>query len=119
MGASYYLLLGARQIVNLPSTFSNEIFRIIGITALLFLISKIQMSPKKTKVAIALGRRSFCLYAFHYPVLLVFNYFLAPETLIQFAVYCLLSSVSAAVVSELAFRLIDRRSIEASQHRRR
>jgi peptidoglycan/LPS O-acetylase OafA/YrhL len=75
------------------------------------------VKPKRVNIAIALGKRSFCLYAFHYPVLLVFNYFLDPSTVGQFVLYCVLSIASTAIVSELSFRLLDLPSISASQRR--
>jgi len=116
-GTIYYLILGASQISALPNNFAGEIYSMVGCALLLILFSRFHVKPKRVKIAIALGKRSFCLYAFHYPVLLVFNYFLDPSTVGQFALYCVLSIASTAIVSELSFRLLDLPSISASQRR--
>lgn len=114
----YYLLFGARQIKILPNTLTGDICITFGMFLFLFLLSRVQINQKITKVAIALGRRSFCLYAFHYPILLVFNYFLAPSTGSQFALYCALSIASTCIASELGYRLIDIPSTAAAQRRK-
>lgn len=116
-GTSYYLFIGANQISALPNTFAGEIYSMLGCAFLLILLPRTYVKPKHAKIAIALGKRSFCLYAFHYPVLLVLNYFLDPSTVGQLAFYCVLSIASTAIVSELSFRLLDLPSISASQRR--
>ena len=113
----YYFLIGARQIKILPNTFIGDICIILGMFLFLFLLSHFHINPNLSKMAIALGKRSFCLYAFHYPILLVFDYFLDPFTNVQFALYCVLSITSTCIATELGYRLIDIPSTAAAQRR--
>ncbi len=115
----YYLLIGARQIKILPNTLIGDICLILGMFLFLFLLSRFQINTNLSKLVIALGKRSFCLYAFHYPILLVLNYFLAPTTGTQFALYCALAIASTCIATELSFRLIDIPSTSAAQRRNR
>ncbi len=113
----YYLLVGARQIKILPDTFIGEIWIAVGMFLFLFLLSRFQINPNLSKLAIALGKRSFCFYAFHYPILLVFNYFLAPSTGTRFTLYCALSIAATCIATELSYRLIDIPSTAAARRR--
>ena len=113
----YYLLIGAGQIKIWPNTLIGDVCLILGMFLFLFLLSRFQINPNLSKLAIALGKRSFCLYAFHYPVLLVFNYFLSPSTGTQFALYSGLSIASTCIATELGYRLIDIPSTAAAQRR--
>jgi len=102
---------GAREIAKLSNIIISDLVRLLVIGFLLFIVSRVILTPQLSRFAIALGKRSFCLYAFHYPVLLFFNYFLDPTTVSQIFVYCALSVVCTAFVTEICFRLIDSPSI--------
>mgnify|MGYP000054668028 CR=1 FL=1 len=110
-GIFYYVFTGARAIVEPSEAIEGNLVKMLGIGCLLFVVSRISLNLHLSRISIALGKRSFCFYAFHYPVLLFFNYFLDPITSSEFFVYCALSVLCTAFATEIGFRLIDRPSI--------
>ncbi len=108
----FYVYQGATWILGLPHSVYGEAQKLFIIALLIVIISGIKIGGIFAKIATALGQRSFCIYAFHYPLLLIFNFLIRPETGVQFGLYLALSLVSTFVVSEIAFRFIDLPSIK-------
>lgn len=107
----YYLIFGARQLLALEYDLAGEITKLLIIAVLLFSISKAQIPANLVSACVALGKRSFCIYAFHYPVLLVLNYLIHPRSHLEFSIYILASIGLTICISEAAYRLVDRPSI--------
>jgi peptidoglycan/LPS O-acetylase OafA/YrhL len=102
-----YLYQGATWILGLPYSVYGETQKLFMIGLLIIIVSSVKLEGALAKNAIALGKRSFCIYAFHYPLLLIFNFLIRPETGVQFSLYLALSLISTFAVSEIAFRVID------------
>lgn len=107
----YYLIFGAKQLLALEYDLAGEITKLLIISVLLFTISKAQIPASLVSACVALGKRSFCVYAFHYPVLLVLNYLIHPKSHLEFLIYVLASIGLTICISEAAYRLVDRPSI--------
>lgn len=104
----YFVSAGANLLLLLPRNMMGEAVKFCVISLTLFLVSKLKLPARLELACIELGKRSFCLYAFHYPVLLVFNYLVHPENVREMFIYVALSSLSAISLSEVAYRVIDR-----------
>lgn len=115
MCGTLYTLKGATWLVGLPNSLTSDLYKLFLVSALIFLLSRIKTSRKFAKVAVGFGKRSFCLYAFHYPILLAVNYFIQPSTNLSFALYVLLSLIGTIFCMEIAYLKIDRPSIAKSR----
>lgn len=113
----YYLFFGARQLIALDYDLVGETTKLLVISLLLFSISKARIPSSFVEVCIALGKRSFCIYAFHYPVLLVLNYLIHPKSHFEFSTYILASIGLTFCISEVAYRLIDRPSMQMAMRK--
>ena len=109
-----YLLIGATWVLQLPTSILSELIKISIVSLLIFLASCCEPRDSSRRLITALGKRSFCIYAFHYPILLAFNYLLAPTTGFQFLIYLICCLTGTAVVSECAYRLVDKPSMKYS-----
>jgi peptidoglycan/LPS O-acetylase OafA/YrhL len=115
VGGVFYIFRGATWLVDLPGDIASDMYKLFLVSFLIFLLSRIEISKKLAKYAIACGKRSFSLYAFHYPILLAMNYFIQPATLLSFAIYAILSLIGTFACTEFAYRFIDHPSIAASK----
>ena len=113
----FYVLIGAKQLLALPYNLRGELTKILIVATLLFFVSKIEFSRKIEQISTFLGKRAFCFYAFHYPVLLVTNYLVHPISGKQFLLYVFCSIPISVVIAELAFRFVDEPSIERSRRK--
>ena len=113
----YFVLIGAKQILALPYSVRGELSKILIIATLLFFVSKIELSGKIEGISTFLGKRAFCIYAFHYPVLLVTNYLVHPVSSNQFLVYIFCSIPISVGIAEIAFRFVDEPSIARSRRK--
>ena len=107
----FYIFFGAAAILQIPSNIFGEVYRLFIVCILLLLYSQLDISQRFHSITEALGRRSFAIYAFHYPVLLIANYYIRPATSITFALYVILSISMTFLISEFAYRYIDEISI--------
>jgi peptidoglycan/LPS O-acetylase OafA/YrhL len=107
----YYFVSGAKQLLALEYDLTGETIKLVIISLLIFSISKAQIPPSFAGACVALGKRSFCIYAFHYPVLLVLNYLIHPKSHLEFSTYILASIGLTVCISEVTYRLIDRPSM--------
>ena len=103
----YFSFFGAKQILDLSASITGELAKLFIVAFALFLVSNIELRGRITEIAIGLGKRSFCIYAFHYPILLIFNYFIQPSTNTQMYLYLLMCTICTMVISELTFKFID------------
>lgn len=110
-GILWYFSIGANEISKYSNSLGANLFRLFGIGFFLLVVSQVRLNSRFNKIAVVLGKRSFCLYAFHYPILLFFDYFLDPATGIQFFIYSALSIGFTALLTEVSFRLIDQPAI--------
>ena len=117
--AIFYVLHGASWLLALPYSVEGEVSKLIAIGALIFFLSKIRITGSLAKFSAEAGKRSFCLYAFHYPVLLIFNYFIEPNNKISMLFYVLLSTVVTLCLTEFTYRFIDIPSTKQSQRLRK
>ena len=106
-GFVVYIAIGATWLVNVPDSIRSEFITIGFVSCLIILASQISITGVAGKVSVAAGKRSFCLYAFHYPVLLVVNYFIRPNNSSSMVMYVFLSISITIVLTEFTFRLID------------
>lgn len=111
----YFVFFGARQILELPFTVAGEVAKVFIIGLTLFAVSRVEINGKLAEISVRLGRRSFCIYAFHFPVLLISNYFIQPGNIGGFIAYATLSILGTAFISEFAFRFIDSPSLARSR----
>lgn len=110
----FYLFIGATWILDLPSSILGELVKTFIVASLIFLTSCCELRDSTGRLASAMGKRSFCVYAFHYPILLAFNYLLTPTTSLQFMLYIFFCIASTIMISECAYRLVDKPSIKLS-----
>ena len=119
LGTIWFLSFGAHQILSLPMTMFGEITKLLIITIILFLVSKTEIHGSWRKACLAAGERSFCLYAFHYPVLLGFHYFLQPSDCRSLSLYFICSTLVTVLVTEITFRLVDKPAHKLARNYRR
>lgn len=110
----FYLVIGATWVLDLPSSLLGEVVKTFIVASLISLTSCCEMRDSTGRFASAMGKRSFCIYAFHYPILLAFNYLLTPTTSLQFMLYLFVCIAGTIVISECAYRLIDKPSMKLS-----
>ena len=111
----WFITIGAYQILQLPNSLTGEISKLTLVSIIIFLASKIEVREKWLKPLNALGERSFCLYAFHYPVLLAFQHVINPSNTPNLVVYLICSAIGSFLLAEFAFRYIDRSSHKIAQ----
>ena len=113
--AIYYVFDGASRLLAIPNNFWGELMKIVLISLAVFSLSQVEVHGRAEQIFIALGKRSFCLYAFHYPVLLVVNYFVQPKSALEFSVYAIISILVSIATAEFTFRCIDLPSTRISR----
>jgi peptidoglycan/LPS O-acetylase OafA/YrhL len=106
----WFLSWGAYQILELPNSSSGEIAKLLLVSSIIFLVSKVEIRGKWAELSIKLGERSFCIYAFHYPVLLAFHHFFGPHNLQGLILYFTSSIFFSFLLAELAYRVLDKPS---------
>lgn len=119
LGTLWFLSFGAYQILKLPMTLFGEIVKILFIAITLFLVSRTEIRESWRNACFAAGERSFCLYAFHYPVLLGFHYFIQPSGYKSLSIYFLCSILVSGLVTEITFRLVDKPAHKLARNYRR
>jgi peptidoglycan/LPS O-acetylase OafA/YrhL len=106
----FFILKGASLLLLLSYSIEGEVPKIILVGLLIFLFSKIQISGSLGRYSIEAGKRSFCLYAFHYPILLIFNFLIEPDNKTTMTLYVFLAISTTLGITELTYRYIDRTS---------
>lgn len=109
-GLTFYIAKGATWLVNVPRSLGSEILILCFVSSVILILSKISIHGSGEKFSIELGKRSFCFYAFSYPVLLVFNFLIKPHNNLTLISYILFSIVVTVILTEVTFRYIDRPS---------
>lgn len=110
VGLVLYVAKGASWLVNAPDSLGNEILILCLVSSVILILSKISIQGLGETVSIDLGKRSFCFYAFHYPVLLIVDYIIKPYDNLSLMLYIFLSIVATLILTELTFRCIDKPS---------
>jgi peptidoglycan/LPS O-acetylase OafA/YrhL len=108
----FFILRGASWLLLLPNSMQGEVPKIILVGVLIFLFSKIHIVGTLAKYSIEAGKRSFCLYAFHYPILLIFNFLIEPDDKTSMTLYVFLATSTTLCITELTYRYIDRPSTD-------
>jgi peptidoglycan/LPS O-acetylase OafA/YrhL len=114
----FYIFFGARVLISQSNVLSGELVRLGTVTVLLFTFSRTTLPIKVQAISEWLGRRSFTLYAFHFPILLIFDFIIKPNNWLTFLCYLISSAFCSVAAAELAFRFIDAPATKRNSLRR-
>jgi peptidoglycan/LPS O-acetylase OafA/YrhL len=108
-------LATANIIAQTENTVPSMAIRMIGIYILLMILTLNQFGIKTQRIFIYLGKRSYCFYAIHAPIIFFFLKFMRPYNWVQFSTYLFCVLFCTAVATELLFRWVEQPAIRLSQ----